>query len=458
MKSDLAHSRTPIRPLVRLILRPFQEFARIEASSGILLLLCALVALVWANSPWESSYAELWHMQATVGIGSYVLSKSLLHWINDGLMAVFFFIVGLEIKREVLAGELASFRRAALPIAGAIGGMLVPAGIYSAFNLGGAGAPGWGIPMATDIAFALGALALLGNRVPFSLKVFLTALAIVDDIGAVLVIALFYTAQLSILPLILGLVVLGALVVVNRADVHDMRIYTLLGVCLWLAFLESGIHATISGVLLAMTIPAHSRIDAKEFLDKGRALLVEFAKGGTNNTSSLVSEEQQTALLELETACEQVETPLQRIEHALHPWVTYLVMPLFALANAGVSLRGDLFAAWTHPVSVGTIAGLVLGKQVGISVASWLAVKSRFASLPTGVTWLQLYGVSWLGGIGFTMSLFIASLAFRESQLLSSAKLGILTASLIAGVAGWLILSRISGGTLEPIEGTDDPS
>ena len=438
---------------IRRILRPFLEFTRIEASSGILLLVCTVVALAWANSPWASSYTDLWHAQATVGLGPFVLSKSLLHWINDGLMVVFFFVVGLEIKRELLGGELASFRRAVLPIAAALGGMIVPAAIYAALNAGGAGAPGWGIPMATDIAFALGVLALLGNRVPLALKIFLTALAIVDDLGAVLVIALFYTAELSWLALGLGAIIVGVLFLANRAGVRDVRVYSLLGIGLWLAFLESGVHATIAGVLLAMTIPAHSRIQANEFLDTSRTLLDDFAHASEHNASAFVNEDQQTALLSLETACEQVETPLQRIEHSLHPWVTFLIMPIFALANAGLALKGDLIAAWTNPVSLGVVAGLVLGKQIGITLSSWLAVKSGLAALPQGVNWLHIYGVSWLGGIGFTMSLFIASLAFGESDLLASAKLGILTASLIAGIVGWILLQRFSPSSIEPVEG-----
>ena len=420
-----------------------------------MLLLSTVVALAWANSPSATSYTELWHTQATVGLGAFVLSKDLLHWINDGLMVVFFFVVGLEIKRELLGGELASFRRAALPIAAALGGMIVPAAIYAAINAASAGAPGWGIPMATDIAFALGVLALLGNRIPLTLKVFLTALAIVDDIGAVLVIALFYTAELSWLALTLGAVLLGALILANRAGVRDLRVYSLLGIGLWLAFLESGVHATVAGVLLAMTIPAHSRIQAKEFLDTSRTILNDFAQASASNASAFVNEEQQTALQSLETACEQVETPLQRLEHNLHPWVTFLIMPIFALANAGVSLQGDLIAAWTNPVSVGIVAGLVIGKQIGITLSSWLAVKIGLAVLPPGISWRQIYGVSWLGGIGFTMSLFIASLAFGESALLTSAKLGVLTASLIAGITGWILLQSVNHSNIE-VAGTYD--
>ncbi len=428
-------------PILRIV-RPFQEFVKLEASGGILLLACTVLALAWANSPWGKSYVDLWHTQATIGIGGFILSKDLLHWINDGLMVVFFFVVGLEIKREVLAGELASAKKAALPIAAALGGMIVPAAIYSIFNAGGAGAMGWGIPMATDIAFALGALTLLGNRVPLALKVFLTALAIVDDIGAVLVIALFYTTQISWLWLFIGGIILLALIVANQVGVRSLLFYTLLGIGLWLAFLQSGIHTTIAGVLLAMTIPARARIHRDAFLERSRALLSEFEQASGHSENILTNPVQQAALQELETACEQTETPLQRFEHALHPWVTFTIMPIFALANAGVTFAGDVSVMLIHPVSIGVAAGLVLGKQLGITLFTWLAVKSRLAVLPNGITWKQIYGVGWLGGIGFTMSLFIATLAFDGSELLTAAKLGILTASLLAGIVGWMYLAR----------------
>jgi len=423
------------------IIRPFQKFAKTEASGGILLLLCTAAALVWANSPWASSYINLWQTKLTVGLGSFILSKPLLLWINDGLMTVFFFVVGLEIKRELLVGELASAKQAAFPIAAALGGMLVPAGIYIAVNAGTEGMPGWGIPMATDIAFALGVLALLGARVPLALKVFLTALAIVDDIGAVLVIALFYTVEISWISLALGGGFLIALVAANLIGVRHPLVYTLLGACLWLAFLNSGVHATVAGVLLAFTIPARSRIDMGEFLSLGRATLNEFERVARTDSSMLINEEQQAAIQALKSACERVETPLQRIEHALHSWVTFAIMPVFALANAGVVLDGGLTVALTHSVSLGVMAGLIAGKQIGITLFAWLAVRSGLATIPGAVTWRHIYGASWLGGIGFTMSLFIAGLAFGDSPLLPVAKVGILSASLLAGVVGWIILT-----------------
>ena len=425
---------------------PFQEFAGAEASGGILLVICTAVALAWANSPWAGGYVGLWQAPLSVGLGSFVLAKPLLLWINDGLMAVFFFVVGLEIKREVLVGELASPKRAALPIAAALGGMLAPAGIYAALNAGTPGARGWGIPMATDIAFALGVLALLGGRAPLALKVFLTALAIIDDIGAVLVIAVFYTAAIWWTGLAIGLLFLLAALAANRAGVRHPLPYALLGLGLWLAFLQSGVHATVAGVLLALTIPARARIDAGDFLAHGRARLDDFAASGPVGASALINEGQQAAVEDLERACEEVQTPLQRLEHALHPWVAFAIMPTFALANAGVTVAGDVSAAVLTPVSLGVLAGLVIGKQVGITLFAWLATRSGLAAMPSEVTWRQIYGVSWLGGIGFTMSLFIAGLAFGDSGLLATAKVAILGASLLAGAGGWILLRTAPRG------------
>ena len=425
------------------LLRPFQEFASRSAASGILLSLCTVAALAWANSPWSESYAGLWQTKLTAGFGSLALSKPLILWINDGLMAVFFFVVGLEIKREVLAGELSSLKHAALPLAGALGGMIVPALIYTAFNAGGEGARGWGIPMATDIAFALGALALLGDRVPLSLKVFLTALAIVDDIGAVLVIAVFYTSAIWWASLAVGFLFLAMMTGANLAGFRHPLVYILLGIALWIAFLKSGVHATVAGVLMAMTIPSRSRIEAVEFVEYGRGALDDFERAAESNPDLLTNQDQQAAIHLLENACELAATPLQRMEHALHPWVSFFIMPVFALANAGVALDGRLASALVAPVSLGVIAGLVLGKQIGITLFSWLAVRTGFAALPEQVTWRQIYGVAWLGGIGFTMSLFIANLAFGDGSSLSEAKLAILTASLVAGVTGWLLLRRV---------------
>jgi NhaA family Na+:H+ antiporter len=430
----------PLTPFQR-ILSPFARFARTESAGGIVLIAATLVAIVWANSPWGEGYHHLWETQVTVGAGTWALSYPLHYWINDGLMAVFFFLVGLEIKREFLVGELASVRRATLPIAAALGGMIVPAILYATLNVGGAGERGWGIPMATDIAFALGVLALLGPRIPLSLKVFLAALAIVDDLGAVLVIAVFYTDQISWAALGVGMTVLAALVVANRLQARAPIVYVTLGLILWIAFLKSGVHATVAGVLLAMTIPARTRIDTAEFLDRGRRILDYFDAAGTEGTDVLTNRGQQAAIQEMENACEAVQAPLQRIEHELHGPVAFIIIPLFALANAGVHLGGNLGEAFTNPVALGIILGLVVGKPIGITLFAWLAVKLNLAALPAGTSWRAIRGVSLLGGIGFTMSLFIAGLAFPGvPHLNEDAKIGIFAASLVAGVVGYLAL------------------
>ncbi len=421
-------------------MRPFQDFAHKQSSGGVLLIIATAIALVWANSPWGEGYAALWHTKLTVGVGDASISKDLTHWINDGLMAVFFFVVGLEIKREILVGELSSARNAALPVAAALGGALAPALIYLAINAGTEGAAGWGIPMATDIAFALGVLALLGDKAPVGLKVFLTALAIVDDILAVLVIALFYTSEISWGALGFGAAFLAALVVANLIGVGRTLVYAVLGVGLWLSFLLSGVHATIAGVLLAFTVPAVSFMDPGAFLERSRYVLDRFEEAGEKGENVLSNEERQGALHALNHAAYKLEPPLHELEHALHPWVVFAIMPVFALANAGVQLGGGIGDALRSPVALGIVAGLVLGKQLGIALFAWLAVKSGVSELPEGIGWRHVYGAGWLGGIGFTMSLFISDLAFSDGSLVETAKLGILAASLIAGVVGWAIL------------------
>jgi len=433
--------KTSTRPIDRL-LSPFQEFFHQEASGGILLIITTLIALIWANSPWAESYIHLWETKLTVSIGVFGISKDLLHWINDGLMAVFFFVVGLEIKREVMVGELSSPRQAILPIVAAIGGMAAPAGFYLLLNINGPARAGWGIPMATDIAFALGVLSLLGKRVPLSLKIFLTAVAIVDDLGAVLVIALFYTSEIAWISLLLAALFLVALIAMNRLGVRNPLVYTLLGLGLWVAFLQSGIHATIAGVLLAMTIPVRTRINTEEFISHADYFLDEFRKHGKQGESVLTNKSQRAALQAIEVAAEHAQTPLQRLEHVLLPWVSNFIMPVFALANAGVVLTGSLGTILIQPVTIGIMAGLIFGKQIGVFLASYIAVKLKWADLPSGMTWGRLYGLAWLAGIGFTMSLFITSLAFTETGILAMAKAGILFASLISGTMGAFILSR----------------
>ncbi len=442
----MAHLSAPIQlpptPIQR-VLSPFARFFRLESAGGIVLIACALVAVAWANSPWADSYHHLWETKLGVSLGPWAVEHTVHHWINDGLMAVFFFLVGLEIKREASVGELASLRRAALPAAAALGGMLVPALLYVLLNAGGEGARGWGIPMATDIAFALGVLALMGPRVPLALKIFLTALAIVDDIGAVLVIAIFYTGQISWTALAAGLLVLGLCALANRLGVRGPITYIVLGLVVWSCFMASGVHATVAGVLLAMTIPSRTRIDADQFLehaDRGvQAFRAACASGGT----VLTNLPQQAALQGLESATEAAQAPLQRIEHDLHSVVAFVIIPLFALANAGVTLSGGIGESLGHPVTLGVLLGLVVGKPLGITLFSWLAVRAGMAELPPGITWKAIHAVSWLGGIGFTMSLFVASLAFPDGGLVDESKVGIFAASILAGLGGWLLLRRV---------------
>jgi NhaA family Na+:H+ antiporter len=437
LDSLIAEVRKPLGVQVRLL---FQQFTRLQASGGILLLAAAALALIWANSPWGQGYFELWATYLKIELGNLVLKESLLHWVNDGLMVIFFFLVGLEIKREILVGELASPRRAALPLIGAIGGMVLPALIYVAFNLGRPGEAGWGIPMATDIAFVLGILTLLSSRVPASLKIFFTALAIADDLGAVLVLAIFYSGDISWVALGVGAAFLAILVVLNLGRVRHPMPYALLGVGLWLAFLQSGIHPTIAGVLLALTIPARSRVETQAFMAQCTSALGGLERGDAEEARR----RRQAAAQTLEVIAERIQTPLQRLERTLNPWVAYLVVPVFALANAGVDLSGNLLEALVQPVSLGIILGLLLGKSLGITLFAWLAVKLGLADLPYGVGWPQLFAASWLAGIGFTMALFIASSAFAQPALLDLAKASILIASGLAAVIGVALILATS--------------
>jgi NhaA family Na+:H+ antiporter len=429
-------------PRFARISMPFQDFVKAESFSGILLITFMLIALIWANSPLSASYESLWQTQVNVSIGSFKIDKPLLLWINDGLMAIFFFVVGLEIKRELMVGELSSLRQALFPIAAAIGGMLVPAGVYLLINGGQVGESGWGVPMATDIAFALGILALMGKRAPFALKVFLTAVAIVDDIGAVLVIALFYTDKIVWGSLGVAAVVFGLLLILGRFQVRKPLPYALLGIVLWAAFLKSGIHATVAGVLLAMTIPATTKIDRKGFLERARELLDRFEDEGIRNGGSFTTKKQRALLQGVEDLTQDVEAPLQRLEHTLHPWVAYIIMPIFALANAGVVIQSGFATELISPVSIGIILGLVLGKQLGIMGMAWLVTKAGLSKKIKGVTWKQIYGASLLAGIGFTMSLFISNLAFGDPALLANAKIGILAASFLSAGLGWIVLRQ----------------
>lgn len=422
----------PLGVRVRLLT---QEFASLAASGGIVLLICTLIALVWRNSPLGESYVQFWETELAITLSGWTLSESLLHWINDGLMVIFFFVVGLEIKREVLTGELASPRRAALPVAGAIGGMLFPAALYLLFNAGGPAEQGWGIPMATDIAFTLGILTMLGGRIPLAMKVFFTALAIADDLGAILIIAIFYTSEISLISLGIAAAFLVGLIALNRARVYSPLPYALLGVGLWLAFLESGVHPTVAGVLLAMTIPTRSPANMRTLLAQVITLLQSFEL--PIQWREQVDSRRQAAVSTLEEITERMQSPAQRLEDTLTPWTTYLILPLFALANAGVVIDLDTLSTLTTPVSLGIILGLVIGKPLGITLLTAGSVRLGLASLPGGISWRQFFSASVLAGIGFTMSLFISGAAFEsEPQLLETAKLAILVASIAAAALG----------------------
>ncbi|MEM7628755.1 MAG: Na+/H+ antiporter NhaA [Planctomycetota bacterium] len=426
--------------------KPFQRFALLSSSSGIVLVSCTIVAMLWSNSPYADGYHHLFHdIELAVGIGALEIHNHLLHWINDALMAVFFLLVGLEIKRELVVGELSDPRRAALPIFAAVGGMLVPAAIYAAINFNNPQTMhGWGVPMATDIAFALGILALIGTRAPNSLKVFLAGLAIADDLGALLVIAIFYTEDLNWGALGSAGGVLALLFAFNIIGFRRGLWYILPGIVLWYFVFRSGVHATIAGVLLASTIPVTSRVDQRRYLTFSRAALDTFEKNSSDRLDKVeTNAAQRAAVYAISENNRLITPPLNRMEDTLHPWVAFLVIPIFALANAGVHIQGGIAESLSGPISLGVILGLFIGKPVGITLFAWISVKLGIASLPSGVTWKHIIGVGCLGGIGFTMALFISNLAFGGPQLASElehAKVGILTASALSTILGLSIL------------------
>ncbi len=423
-------------------IRPVAVFVNTEASGGIVLLVAAVIALVWANSPWDKQYFDFWHAHLSLDLNIFKLDETLGHAVNDGLMAVFFFVVGLEIKRELIHGELASVRKASLPVAAALGGMIVPALVYVAFNAGGDGAKGWGIPMATDIAFAMGVLALLGRRAPFSLKVFLLALAIVDDLGAIMVIALFYTESISLEAVAWAVAIAAVILAFSRAGVRSVDVYVVLGILFWAAVFKTGVHATIAGVLLALMTPSRPYL-TRDALDVSADDLLDAYRGARERGDA---EAEQQILRQLETLSRDTESPLDRLEHTLHPWASYLIVPIFALANAGVALSGDLVGdASSSAVSLGVAIGLVVGKPVGILLACFLAVRLGLAELPSNTGFQHMVGAGLLAGIGFTVSLFIAGLAFDDPQLIDEAKIGILAASTIAGIIGFVYLWVLPG-------------
>lgn len=425
---------------VKNIVKPVEKFLHMEASGGILLILATVAAMIWVNSMWSGSYFQLWERHLSIGLGDFLLSKELTIWVNDALMAIFFFFVGLEIKREMLAGELTSLREASLPISAAIGGMLIPASMFVLLNLGKTGTEGWGIPMATDIAFSIGILTLLGKRVPVSLKVFLTALAIVDDIGAVLVIAVFYSAEIYWNYLIYAGGLYIILLIFNFFYLRYIPLYIIIGIVMWYYFLKSGIHPTVCGVLVAFTIPARRKINLSDFIQRTRFGLSSIEKSEIPESHMILNTKQINTINIIEEASDKVQSPLQRLENSLHDWIIFFIMPVFALANAAVVFETGILDVVTSHISLNIAASLVFGKALGITFFAWLAVKMKMASFPKGVRLPHILGVGFLGGIGFTMSLFITNLAFDVPVMIQEAKLGILLASFVAGVSGYLLL------------------
>ncbi|HVL04888.1 MAG TPA: Na+/H+ antiporter NhaA [Acidimicrobiales bacterium] len=413
----------------RRLPRPVRDFLDTEASGGILLLAGAVVALVWANSPWSASYQSFWHTGVNVSFGRYVLAGDLHRWVNDGLMVVFFFVVGLEVKKELIHGKLRDPRAAAMPAIAALGGMVVPALLYLLVNAGGDGARGWGVPMATDIAFSVGVVALLGNRVPSSLKLFLLTLAIVDDIGAIIVIGAFYSSGIQ--PQFLGaaVAIVFVIVLLNRGGVVWLAPYLGLGAALWLVTYASGVHATIAGVVLGLLTPARKLVPAS------------LAREWANDLEDDPSAEELQAMTKL---ARHSVSPAERIAHVLHPWSSFLIVPIFALANAGVPIRAEAFeTTGAAAVTGGIMLGLVVGKTLGITGAAWLGTRLGVARLPEGATWPMLFAIAAVAGIGFTVSLFVAELAFARGPLQDAARIGVLAASTLAAVVGGSFLRRI---------------
>ncbi len=434
------------------ILRPFRLFARNSSAGGVLLAICVAAAMLWANSAWSADYFSLWQQTAKIQIGAFEMEKTLKHWIDDGLMAIFFFLVGLEIKREMLAGELADLRKALFPLVAALGGMLAPALVYLLLLRDPLLAHGWAIPTATDIAFALGILSLLGERAPLSLKVFLTALAIVDDIGAIVIIGLFYSAPPDFITLGLAASLLVVMAIVNWLGVRHSAIYAAFAFFLWLLVLQSGIHATIAGVLAAMAVPARAPIDTRPFIEAGEKVFRSLAGAGSLQGNILRDAAVQDAVEDLTRLCDGVETPLQKMERGLHPWVSFLILPLFALANAGVQVIGGSSGPLLGSLGIAVIGGLLIGKSLGIFGAAWLSVKCKLCTKPRDLSWRQLFGAACLGGIGFTMSLFITALTFATPHLADQAKLGVLLGSFCAALLGAIVIATAGPRKIKSLE------
>ncbi len=421
------------------ILNPVQKFIKAESFSGILLFFVTIMALILSNSPVRSSFDSLWQYEIGIKSENFSLVKPLILWINDGLMAIFFFLIGLEIKREILLGELNSVKKASLPLFAAFGGMLIPIAVFILLNNNSQAANGWGIPMATDIAFTLAILKLLGNRVPLSLKIFLTAFAIIDDIGAVTVIALFYSGSIEWNLLLIAIIMLLVLYVLSYLKIHSKFLLLLFGIVIWVLFLKSGIHPTIAGILLAFAVPIRQKIDEFTFAVKLKEITSRLTKESNTNALPLLSGNQIEVIDNLEDWTDKVQSPLQKLEKGLHNWVAYLIMPVFALSNAGINLVDG--ASYDTSLATTIALSLFLGKAIGVSLFSYISIKLNIATLPENTSFIQIIGIAVLSGVGFTMSLFIGGLAFADSMMyLSSAKIGIIVVSVASGIIGYLIL------------------
>lgn len=430
------------KTLLDKTIRPINKFIHYDNSGGIALFAAVIIALIWANSPWRDSYHHIWHTYFSIGFENNLLSYSLHHWVNDGLMAMFFFVVGLELKREIIAGELSTMKKAILPMAAAAGGMIFPALIYVFINLGEPTINGWGIPMATDIVFALALMSLVGKNVPLTAKVFLVALATVDDLGAVLVIAFFYTSELSFASLMSGIGLLSLLVGANFLGVRNTIFYATIGIVgVWLAFLLSGVHATIAGVLVAFAIPARTRVNESLYSRSISHLLYKFNKQNPIR-GPLMTPKQHRIIEKIKVISRDAQTPLQKIEGALHPLVTFVVIPLFALSNAGVEIGENFISDLINPVSIGVFFGLTIGKLIGVLSFVWVLLKAKVATLPRGMNMMHIVGIAGLAGVGFTMSLFITALAFEDPHVVDQAKYGILLASVASGTLGVYLLKK----------------
>lgn len=427
------------KEIVKQVLNPFDQFLKRQSSAGILLLIAAMVAMIWSNSPYSAMYFDIWDTELTLGNGLFRVSEPLIHWVNDGLMALFFFVVGLEIKREVMAGELSSVKDMVMPLTAAIGGMIVPVLIFILIVGNSEMVKGWGIPMATDIAFSLGVLSLLGSKVPIGLKVFLTGLAIVDDIGAILIIAFFYSNDIQWVYLLVAAGLLLLLFIFNYFNLRQVALYIFVGLFVWFCFLKSGVHPTVAGVLVALTIPARRKIKMQAFIDETKSNLELYESADWPDSKVLLAEKQISAVDGIAESVKKVQSPVQSLENYLSVFTANLVMPIFALANASIVVVGNEFSLLNR-MSLGVGLGLLIGKVMGVSLFSWLSVRLGWAQLPKSVSWKQIVAVGFLAGIGFTMSLFITNLAFADPAVTIASKFGIVVSSLLAGTIGFVIL------------------